>query len=123
MTTRIGSISPGMTLATPEKRSGLAVPPGNGVGQPLFEHLDIVDVMALQCTPDNDALHGFSHVEPGTRIGCVQQTNTMLGTPLRQVATAVSHEIVQDQQHANGREPAIELISRWVEIPILPATS
>ncbi len=101
----------------------MTIPPLNRAGEPIFEDLHIVDMVAFERSPHDDPLHRFSHVEPRTGIGCVQQTNAVLGTPLGEVMATVSHQIVQDQKYANGRKPGVELVSRGVKIPVLPATS
>ena len=117
---RLGAVPPGMALASPDERSGMAIPPGDGVGEPLFEHFHVVDVMAFECPSDNNALHRFGHIEPGAGIGGVQQAEPALGTPVDQIITAMPHQVIQDQQQSNGGQEAIQLLGGGKRVPVLP---
>lgn len=55
MTERIGAITASMTLASPKERGRVAIPACEGIGEPLFEHFHLVNVMPFQCPSDNDA--------------------------------------------------------------------
>jgi hypothetical protein len=66
MTACSSAISAGMALASPEKRSWLAIPSLNRLPKPVFEDLYIIDMMSLYRSPDDDALHGFGPIEPGS---------------------------------------------------------
>lgn len=52
MAARVGAITPGIALASPDEWSRVAIPSGDGVSDLLFEHFDVVDVMAFQCPSD-----------------------------------------------------------------------
>src|SRR6266536_2389608 len=123
MPTCIGPIPACVPLASPDERGGVSVPANNRVTEPVFEDLYIVDVMARQRSPLNNALHRLGHIEPGASIGSGEQENAMLGTPLGQAWTLVPGQIIPDQQHPDGRKKPVQLVCCWVDVPILPAAS
>src|SRR5579864_1083334 len=121
MTTRIGSVAAGMALASPNERSRLAIPPLNRILKPILEDLHIIDMMPLQSAPDENALHGFGHIEPGASTRRVQEPNAVFMTPTHQLTTVMACQIVQNEQHAQRRTEAIQLLGCGKRIPILPA--
>src|ERR1700687_4399898 len=103
MTTRISAIATGMPLASPDEGSRMTIPALDGLGQPIFEDLHIIDMMSLQGSPDNDALHRFSHIEPRASTGRVQKPNAAFMAPPHPLATVMACEIIQNEQHAQRR--------------------
>ena len=99
----------------------MPIPPLDGISQPIFEDLHIIDMMSLQSTPNNDPLHRFSHIEPGASTRRVQQPNAAFMAPLHQIATVMTCQIIQDEQHAQGRIHPIQLFCGGKGVPILPA--
>jgi len=75
----------------------MPVPASNCVTKPIFEDLDIIDVMTRQRPPLDDALDRLGHVEPGASIGRGKQENAMLSTPLGQAGTLMPGQVVPDQ--------------------------
>src|ERR1700676_2991920 len=123
MPTSVGSITTGMAFASPNEGSWMSIPSFNGVPEPVFEDLHIIDVIPCQGSLLDDPLHGLSHVEPGASIGSGEQENAMLGTPLGQAWTLVSGQIIPDQEHPDWREKSVQLVRCWIDVPILPASS
>ena len=52
-------------------------------------------------------------------IGRLQQTNPVLGTPLHELAAVMTCQVIQDEQHAHGREEPIQLLSGWGRLAAL----
>src|SRR5437764_11072735 len=121
MATRIGSVATCMPLASPAEGSGMTVPPLDGVDKPIFEDLHIIDMVSLQGPPDNDPLDGFSHIEPRASTRRVQQPNAAFMAPPDQIATVMTRQIIQNEQHAQGRVHPIQLLSGGKRIPLLPS--
>src|SRR6266496_4166917 len=117
----IGAIATGMSLASPHKRSGLAIPGVNGVTEPVFEDLHVIDMLTRQRPCFDDALHRFGHVEPGASIGRREQQDAVLGTPLHDAVAFMPSQIIPDEQHPHWREKAVQLLGCRIDIPILPA--
>src|SRR6266496_1962091 len=120
MTTSIGPVATSMPLAAPDERRRMTIPPLDGVPKPVFEDLHIIDMMSLQGSPDDNPLHRFGHVEPGAGTRRVQEPNAVFPTPLHQIATVMSCQIIQNEQHAQGRVHAIQLLRCRKRVPILP---
>src|SRR5947209_1579400 len=59
MTTGISAVAARMPLASPDERRWVTIPSLDGVAEPVFEDLHIIDVVSLQGSPDDNALHGF----------------------------------------------------------------
>src|SRR6266705_4558885 len=121
MATRIGPVATCMPLASPDEGSGMPVPPLDGVSKPIFEDLHIIDMVSLQGPSDNDPLYGFSHIEPRASTGRVQKPNAAFMAPTDQIATVMARQIIQNEQHAQGRVHPIQLLGGWKRIPILPS--
>src|SRR5258708_14313689 len=62
MTARIGPVTACMSLASPEKGGPMPIPSLDGGASPVFEDLHIIDMVSLQRSADEHALHRFSHV-------------------------------------------------------------
>jgi hypothetical protein len=120
MTTRIGAVAACMSLASPDKGGGMTIPSLNGVPKPVFEDLHIIDMVSLQCSADENPLHGFGHVEPRARTGRVQEPNAVLTTPTHQIAAVMACQVIQNEQYAQGRVHPIQLLGGWERVPILP---
>src|SRR6266568_807231 len=120
MATRIGPVATCMPLASPDEGSGMPVPPLDGVSKPIFEDLHIIDMVSLQGPSDNDPLYGFSHIEPRASTGRVQKPNAAFMAPTDQSATVMARQIIQNEQHAQGRVHPIQLLGGWKRVPILP---
>jgi hypothetical protein len=99
----------------------MTIPSLNGLGQPIFEDLHIIDMMSLQGSSDNDPLHRFSHIEPGASTGRVQKPNAAFMAPTHQIATGMSCQIIQDEQHAQRRIHLVQLLCCGKRVPLLPA--
>src|SRR5437764_14821098 len=76
---------------------------------------------SLQGPPDNDPLDGFSHIEPRASTRRVQQPNAAFMAPPDQIATVMTRQIIQNEQHAQGRVHPIQLLSGGKRIPLLPS--
>jgi hypothetical protein len=62
-----------MPLVAPDEGSSMAIPGVNGVTEPVFEDLHVIDMLTSQRPSFDDALHRFGHVEPGAGVGCREQ--------------------------------------------------
>src|SRR5205085_1070296 len=104
------------SLASPQKRSRMTIPALDGVPKPVFENLHIIDMLSLQRSADDDALHRFGHVEPGASTRGVQKSNAAFMTPAYEIPTVMACQIVQDEQHTQRRVEAIQLLGsrKWV---------
>src|SRR2546421_2599623 len=120
MTTRIGAVAARMPLASPDERRRVTIPPLDCVPKPVFEDLHIIDMLSLQRSPNENALHRFGHVKPGARTRGVQESNAVFMAPPHPIATAMACQIVQNEQHAQGRGEAIQLLGCGKRVPILP---
>src|SRR5512135_243883 len=123
MTAGIGPVAAGMSLASPVKRGGMTIPALDGVTKPVFEDLDVINMLSLQRSPDDDALHGFGHVEPGARTRGVQECNALFMAPPHEIAAVMACQIIQNEQHAQGRVHPIQLRGLGKRVPILPPSS
>src|SRR5229473_1042844 len=121
MTTRISPVSAGVALPSPNEGGGMPIPSLDRLPKPVFEDLHIIDVVPFQSSADNDPLHRFGHVEPRSCTRRVQESNAVFMTPTHQIATVVAGQIIQDEQHAQRRIEAIQLLGCGKRIPILPA--
>src|SRR5712691_8443129 len=110
MTTRVSPVAAGVALPSPNERGGMTIPALDRLPKPVFEDLHIIDVVPLQSSPDNDPLHGFGHVEPGTRTGRVPESHAVFMTPTHQIATVVAGQVIQDEQHTQRRVETIQLL-------------
>lgn len=90
MTTGIGTVATGMPFASPDEGSAMSIPSRAGVPQPIFEDLDILDVVAFQSPADEHALHRFGQVEPGSRTGGIQESNPAFMAPLHAIAAVMA---------------------------------
>ena len=123
MTSGIGAVSACMSLASPDERRWVSIPAFDGVAEPIFEYLHIIDMMPLHRSADENALYRFGHIQPGARTGRVHEANAEFMTPPHKIATVMARQIVQYEQHAQGRKHPIELLGGWKRVPILPAPS
>lgn len=98
----------------------MTIPSLDGVAKPVFEDLHIIDMVSLQCSADNDPLHRFSHVEPRASTRRVQEPNAVFTTPTHQIAAVMACQIIQNEQHAQGRVHPIQLLGGGKRVPILP---
>jgi hypothetical protein len=85
MTTGIGTITTSVPFASPDEGRRMPIPAYDGAAQPTFEDLDILDVMTLQSSAQDDALHRLGHIEPGTGTGHIQQANAVFVGPSDQI--------------------------------------
>lgn len=60
-------------------------------------------MLSRQSAPDQDALHRFRHVEPGTSERGIEQDDTVLMTPIDDLCRMMTRQIVPDQHKAHGR--------------------
>src|SRR5216684_3628839 len=102
MTTRIGAIAACMPLASPDEGSRMTIPSLDGIPKPIFEDLHIIDMVSLQRSADENALHRFGHVEPRASTRGVQEPNAVFTTPTHQIAAVMACQIIQNEQHAQG---------------------
>src|SRR5947209_4437025 len=123
MPTCIGAVATSMALAAPNEGGRMPIPPLDGVPEPVFEDLHIIDMMALHSSPDDDALHRFGHVEPGASTRRVEEPNALVMAPPHPIATVMACQIIQNEQHAQGRGEPIQLFRCGKRVPILPASS
>src|SRR6266487_3372644 len=120
MTTRIGAVAACMSLASPDEGGGMTIPSRNRVPKPVFEDLHIIDMVSLQGSADENPLHRFSHVEPRASTRRVQEPNAVFPTPTHQIAAVMACQIIQNEQHAQGRVHPIQLLRCRKRVPILP---
>lgn len=121
MTTGIGTVAAGMSLASPEEGGGVPIPALAGVPQPVFEDLDSIDLVALQGSADQNPWHRFGHIEPRARTGGVQEANSAFLAPFHPIATVMACQIIQNEQPTQGRVPPIQLLGGRKPVPIVPA--
>src|SRR5579859_5680286 len=110
MATGIGPIAAAMSLAAPDEGSRLTIPALDRVGQPVFEDLNIIDMMALQGSADDDPLHRLSHIEPGASTRRVEEPNPPFMAPRHQIMTVMACQVVQNEEHTQGRQHPIQLL-------------
>src|SRR6266851_7255077 len=120
MTTCIGAVATGMPLASPDEGRGMTIPPLDCLPKPVFEDLHIIHMVSFQGSSDDNPLHGFGHIQPGASTRRVQEPNAVFPTPLDQIATVMSCQIIQNEQHAQRRVEPIQLFSCGKRVPILP---
>src|SRR5713226_6469386 len=120
MTTCIGAVATGMPLASPDERRRMPIPARDCLPKPVFEDLHIIHMVSFQGSSDDNPLHGFGHIKPGASTRRVQEPNAVFPTPLHQIATAMSCQIIQNEQHAQRRVEPIQLLRCWKRVPILP---
>ena len=68
----------------------MAIPGDNGVTEPVFEDLHVINMLTSQLPSFDDALHRFGHVEPGAGVGRREQQDAVLGTPLHKTVAAMA---------------------------------
>src|SRR5260370_723685 len=120
MTARIGPVTACVSLASPDKGGPMPIPSLDGVAKPVFEDLHIIDMVSLQRSADEHALHRFSHVEPRASTRRVQEPNAVFMAPPHQIAAVMACQIIQNEQHAQGRVHPIQVLGSWKWVPILP---
>src|SRR5215467_393519 len=121
MTARIDPVAACMAFASPDKRRRVTIPPLDGIPKPIFEDLHIINMMPFHRSADENPLHRFSHVKPRASTWRVQEANAAFMTPTHKIVTVMAGQIVQNEQHAQGRIHPIQLRGRRKRIPILPA--
>src|SRR5438105_79501 len=122
MTTRIGPVAAGMPLASPDERRRVPIPPLDRIPKPIFEDLHIIHMMPFHRSADENPLHRFGHVQPRASTWRVQEANAAFVTPTHKIVTVMARQIVQNEQHTQGRIHPIQLLGGWKWIPILPAS-
>ena len=90
MPPRTGPVATSMPLAAPYEGSRMAIPGDNGVTEPVFEDLHVINMLTSQLPSFDDALHRFGHVEPGAGVGRREQQDAVLGTPLHKTVAAMA---------------------------------
>src|SRR5512135_1697577 len=103
MTTGIGPVAACMPLASPDKRRRVTIPPFDSIPKPIFEDLHIINMMPFHRSSDENALHRFGHVKPRASTRGVQEANAVFMTPTHKIVTVMARQIVQNEQHAQGR--------------------
>src|SRR5437016_6570838 len=73
-------------------------------------------MLTSQSTTHNDALHGLSHIEPGTGERRVERHDAMLKEPGDQVVREMTSQIIQHEQDAQRRQRT----AWWMAQPGLP---
>src|SRR2546421_8854806 len=122
MTPGIRPVSACMPLASPDERRRVTIPPLDGVSEPIFKDLYIIDMMPLHRSADENPLHRFGHIQPGASTWSVQEANAAFMTPMHKIVTVMARQIVQNEQHAQGRIHPIELLGGWKRVPLLPSS-
>jgi len=98
----------------------MPIPSLDGGASPVFEDLHIIDMVSLQRSADEHALHRFSHVEPRASTRRVQEPNAVFMAPPHQIAAVMACQIIENEQHAQGRVHPIQVLGGWKRVPILP---
>ena len=79
-------------------------------------------MLPIQRPPHQDALHGFSQVEPGAAEGRVQRHDAVLEQPADQVRGLVAGQIVENQERPQWWELSQQCrADRQPRLPRLPA--
>src|SRR5579875_686797 len=102
MPTGVGAVAASMAFASPDERRRMAIPALDSVTKPVFENLHIVDMMSLQRSANDDALHRFGHVEPGAGTRRIQESNAAFMAPAHEIATRMSGQIIQKSNMRKG---------------------
>ena len=91
-------------FAIPDKGRGVPVP---GTGRLLEPGADLTGrawVVSIEGAAFEDALDGFSHVQPTAAGRGVEGHDAVLAQPDHHAGAFVTREIVPDQQHAKRRQ-------------------
>jgi hypothetical protein len=97
-------LAPELALAGPDERRGVGVPATRGRFEPVDDVHRRSRGPAGERTADKDALYGFGHVQPGAAERGVQWHDAVGDQPENQARGLVAGQVVQDQQHPQGRQ-------------------
>ena len=99
-----GAPAPLLPFAAPDERRRLRVPPTDGGREPVHDLLCARGVLPLERAADEDALHGFGHVQPGAPQGREERQDTVGETPAQPLRRVVARQVVEYEQHAQRRQ-------------------
>ena len=77
-------------------------------------------MVSLQRAAEEHALHRFSHVEPRASTRRVQEPNAVFMAPPHQLAAVMAYQIIENEQHAQGRVQPIQVLGGGKRVPLLP---
>jgi len=89
-------------FAAPDKGGRCLVPATRHRLQIGDDGLRGLGLLSVQSTPDENALDGFGHVEPGTAQRGIERQDAVLDQPAHHLGGAVSGQVIPDQQHPQG---------------------
>lgn len=115
------ALPPGGPLAAPPKGRGVRIPAGYRLGQPGFDLLGRLRMLAGERPPGENPLDRLGQVEPRAGDRRVQRQEAPVEQVLLQFPVAVSRQIVPDEQHPQWRQ-ALRPPGRQGRIdPVFPA--
>lgn len=91
-------------FAIPDKGRGLAVPGTGRLLEPCADLAGSAWVVSIDGAAFENALDGFSHVQPTAAQRRVEGHDAVFAQPDHHVGAFVTHEVVPDQQHAKWRQ-------------------
>ena len=91
-------------FAIPDKRRGLAVPGLSRLLEPGADLSGSARMLSIKGAAFEDALNGFSHVQPAAAERCVEGHDAVLAQPDHHLRAFVTGEIVPHQQRAKRRQ-------------------
>ncbi len=68
-------------------------------------------MVSFQGSSNENALHGFCYIEPGASTRRVQEPNAMFPTPLHQITTAITCQVIQ-RWHSCSDQPVLLTVHR-----------
>lgn len=98
-----GPVSPGFTLATPDKGCRLAVPGFGSSFKPKDDVLGLGRVLTCKRPANEDTLDRLSHIQPTPTNRRVNGHDAVLHQPADQFGGLMSGKVVQHQEHSEGR--------------------
>src|SRR6516162_6142427 len=103
-TTKTSPLTTAAALTIPDEGSGVLVPSLDRLFEPLDDLLSALGMLTTESPTDDDALDGFSHVEPRPPDRGIERHDTVIEEPLNQISGQVASQIVQDQDDAQRRQ-------------------
>ncbi len=82
----------------------MGIPAGDGVVEPGDDVVLGLGMVALKRTPDQDALDGFGHVQPGATQRGIEWHDAVVEQPVDDRPAQVAGQVVPDQEESERRQ-------------------
>ena len=96
------SLTAQCAFTTPDKGSRFPVPAASHRLQIGDDRLRGLWLLPVQGTPNENALDGFGHVEPGAAQRGIERHDPLLDQPAHHIRGPMSGQVIPDQQHPQG---------------------